>query len=193
MKNKLKLSVIILSFSIIPTAFSMSEKFEGATIDRRCTLSISPSLIDIGLLSQWQLMNVEGDRKGKIGKRTTWLEIICPYAQSMSFLIRGDKANNGDLKFGNIGSISIKISDLKMDGKRIFATVVTDKNIERTSENQIQLQPGSTVVAKTNGQLAKGKNFTARIDLEPTLSDSKYFSIPERQKNEANFTLELTN
>ena len=155
-----------------------------------CNLSTNTTVIDYGSHSRWQLQDIDGGQKVSFGKRMLMVSVVCPYSQVMRVMLRGDRAGNGSLRYGDWGSVTIRLLDAQLDGQNVPVTITTaDGRVSGAAEN-ILLQPGNTIVAMHNGQPAKGKNFTARVELEPVMSKSDA-RVSARQLIESNLALDL--
>ncbi|GAK27992.1 hypothetical protein [Serratia liquefaciens] len=160
-------------------------------VDTRCSLSTGTPVIDYGIQSRWQLQDVAGGDEVTPGKRTLMLSVVCPYSQTIRLEMRGDRAANGDLRYGERGRINIRLQDFQLDGQSVQAAFMTPAGaIDSTSESSLLLQPGKVFAAVLNGQLVKGKNFNARVEIEPVLPESAA-RVASRQISESHLSLEL--
>ncbi|UUW17347.1 fimbrial protein [Serratia ureilytica] len=160
-------------------------------IDTRCSVSAGAPVIDYGTQSRWQLQDVAGGQKVTPGKRMLMVSVVCPHTQTMRLTLRGDRAGNGDLRYGDRGSVSLRLLEAQLDGQNVQVAATTpDGMLSGAPESSLLLQPGNSLVATLNGQPAKGKSFTARIELEPVMPESAA-RVSARQISESNLTLEL--
>ncbi|MDR0805538.1 MAG: fimbrial protein [Enterobacteriaceae bacterium] len=161
-------------------------------VDNRCKISASSPVIDYGTQSRWQLQDVAGNKNEvSTGKRTLMLSVICPYTQTMRLMVRGERAANGDLRHGMKGNIKIRLTDPQLDGKAIQITAtMPDGVLTGGAESILLLQPNKGFAPTQNGQLAKGKTFTARLDIEPVMPESAA-RISSHQTTETQLTVEL--
>jgi hypothetical protein len=162
-------------------------------IDKRCSLSAGVTVIDYGTQSRWQLQEAGNGQNVSPGKRTLMVSVVCPYTQTMRLRLIGDKAANGNLRYGERGNLSLRLVEAQLDSQDVqLATTTPDGIMNGTSGSARLLQPSVGVAATRNGQLAKGKNFTVRIEMEPMMPESAA-RVTTRQISEANLTLELIN
>lgn len=162
-------------------------------IDTRCSLSAGAPVIDYGTQSRWQLQDADGSQKVTPGTRTLTLSVVCPYSQSMRLTLRGDRAANGDLRYGERGSVTVRLLDMQLDGQNVqVARTTPDGMINGAAESSLLLQPGNSFAATHNGLPIKGKSFTAHIELEPVMPESAA-RVSARQTSESQLTLELMN
>lgn len=163
-------------------------------MDARCSVSLGSSFVDYGTLSQWQLQNsVTNPDAVTPGKRTLMLSVVCPYSQKVLLTLRGERATNGDLRYGDLGSMIVRVLNAQLDGESVqLIGTSLDSAIKGAANESRRLQPGQTFAPSINGQLAKGKAFTALIEIEPMLPKAKA-RVSSRQSSEARFKLELMN
>lgn len=160
-------------------------------IDTRCSLSTGALVIDYGTQSRWQLQDVAGGQKVTPGKRILTINVVCPHSQTIRLTLRGDRAANGDLRYGDRGSVSLRLLDAQLDGQNVqMAVTAPDGLLNGTPSVITFLQPGNSIVGIQNGLPGKGKSFTARIELVPVLPANEA-RVSARQLNESNLTLEL--
>lgn len=160
--------------------------------DQRCSLSAGASVINYGTQSRWQLQDVAGGQKVSPGKRMMMVNVVCPFSQAMRLTVRGDKAGNGELRYGNEGSVKLHLSDAQLDGQSVqVATTMPDGTLNGSAESGLLLKPGTSFVALRNGKVAQGKNLSVRIELEPVMAESAA-RVTAQESSEAQLTLELT-
>ncbi|MHA7845300.1 DUF1120 domain-containing protein [Serratia sp. D1N4] len=155
-------------------------------MDSSCNLSVGGSVIDYGSQSRWQMQSAStGGNAVTPGKRTLMLNVVCPYTQAMRLALRGD------LRYGERGSTVVRLFDVQIDGHNVQVVNTTPAGmISGTPTNDQLLQAGQTVAAVLNGQLAKGKVLTARLEIEPTLPESEA-RVSASRMSESTLTLEL--
>lgn len=171
---------------------SVSKMQFNLPVDTRCNVSLGSSVVDYGVLSRWQLQDAAGDRNSVTpGKRTLMLSVACPYSQKMRLILRGERAVSGDLRYGERGSMTVKLLDAQLDGQSVQIVGTTpDGAINGAATDSRLLQPGQTFAVSAKGQLAKGKVLTAHLEIEPILSKAEA-RVSSRQTSEANLTVEL--
>lgn len=182
----------VLAFSSAVQA-TAAEENSGAILptDTHCNLSANTTVIDYGSHSRWQLQDVGGGQKVSPGKRMLIVSVVCPYSQTMRVMLRGDRASNDNLRYGDRGSVTMRLLNAQLDGQNVpVATTTVDGRMSGAAETSLLLQPGNGMVAMYNGQPARGKSFTARIELEPVMpaSDAR---ISARQITESSLDLDL--
>jgi len=124
-------------------------------------------------------------------KRTVVLSVGCPYSQSMRLALRGAQAPNGDLLYGDRGSVKILVQDAQIDGQAVQLTKTTaDGVLDGVAEPSLQLQPGKSFAATLNGHFVQGKSFSAQIEIEPIFPVDA-FRASSRQTSESLMTWEL--
>jgi hypothetical protein len=196
MKTLFKTVVLGLALSQSAEAISAlhgttADRASILPIDTRCSLSAGAPVIDYGTQSRWQLQDVDGGQKVTPGKRMLMVSVVCPYSQILRLTVRGDRATNGDLRYGSRGSASLRLLDAQLDGQSVqVATTTPDGVLSGAPVSSLLLQPGNSIAATHNGQLAKGKSFTVRIELEPVMPESAA-RVSAREISESHLTLEL--
>lgn len=161
--------------------------------DNRCSLSAGAPMIDYGVQSRWQLQDAGGPQRVTPGKRSLQLNVVCPHSQAMRLMLRGERAGNGELRYGERGSVALRLLDAQLDGQGVqLAATTPDGVLSSGGQDSLRLLPGNGFAVVQNGQLLKGKSFTARIELEPVMPESAA-RVSARQVSEANLTLELMN
>lgn len=161
-------------------------------VDARCSVSLGSGVVDYGTLSRWQLQgSVAGSHALTLGKRTLLLSVVCPYTQTFRLTLRGERAASGDLRYGERGSLSIRLSDVQLDGQNVQVVDSSPRGVINGTANVArQLQPGQTFAPSMNGRLAEGKALTARIEIEPLMPEAEA-RVGALQISEARFKLEL--
>ncbi|MHA7848002.1 DUF1120 domain-containing protein [Serratia sp. D1N4] len=159
--------------------------------DSRCNLSLGAPVIDYGNQTRWQLNESSSGRNHVTpGKRTIMVNVVCPYTQAIRLTLRGAQAANGDLRYGEQGSVRIHLSDAQLDGQSVSVAHITPSGVLSGSQSSLQLKPDQSFAATVNGQLTKGKTLTVRLDIEPELQ-TKDAQVSSLQVNESNLRLEL--
>lgn len=161
-------------------------------VDARCTVSFASQVIDYGTQSRWQLQeSTAGPHAVTPGKRTLMLSVVCPYNQAIRLTLHGERAVNGDVRYGESGSMTLQLLDAQLDGHRVQIVDTTPEGVIRgPALESLRLQPGQTFAPMANGQLPSGKAFTARIEIEPMLSEAAA-RVASLQSSEARFRLEV--
>lgn len=157
--------------------------------DTRCVINVSNSVINYGVQSRWQMEERSG-QKVSPGKRTFTLSVVCPYSQTMRVILRGTSAYDGQLQYGTGGSVSLKILDAALDGKPIQLSLIENGIHKKIANDSLELRPDLGMMAMRDGDAVKGKNFTARVEVEPVLPE-KEARVTSRQISEAIFSFEL--
>jgi len=180
---------VLLSQAVCATSPVVSDpSLQPPTLpmDSSCNLSVGNSVIDYGSQSRWQMQSATtGVNTVTPGKRILMLNVVCPYTQTMRLALRGD------LRYGERGSTVARLFDVQMDGHSVQVANTTPSGIITGTPTDAQvLQAGQTVAAVLNGQLAKGKALSARLEIEPTLPEAEA-RVSARKMNESTLTLEL--
>lgn len=79
---------------------------------------------------------------------------------------------------------------LGVDGKTVQVATTAGSQLRASAESNF-LQPGQRIVAVHNGQPAEGRRFTARIAIEPIMSESDT-RVSAHQTTESSVAFELT-
>ncbi|MFC0227274.1 fimbrial protein [Serratia aquatilis] len=155
-------------------------------MDSNCSLSIGGGVVDYGRQSRWQMQSAStGGNALTPGKRTLMLNVVCPYTQQMRLALRGD------LRYGQRGTTVVRLLDVQLDGHSVQVVNTTPVGAFSGAPADAQLlQVGQTVAAVQNGQLAKGKVLSARLEIEPTLPESEA-RVAASQISESILTFEL--
>jgi hypothetical protein len=190
--------ILMLGGRLSPLAAETLPLTEGPLpslpVDTRCNLSLGSEVVDYGLQSRGQLQEASlGGNMLTPGKRTLTLSVVCPYAQPLRLALRGDRAANGDLRYGKQGSVVVRLSDVQQDGESVQIMPVTPSGeVTGTAADSQRLQPGQAVAATLNGLLVSGKVFNARVEIEPIMTDEEA-RVGVSTTQEAILTLELEN
>lgn len=159
--------------------------------DRRCQISTSSPEINYGDMSPAQLQELAGGRRLTPGKRMMTVSVTCPYSQSMRLTLRGERASNGDLRYGERGSLSLRMLEAQLDGRPVqLTTTKADGRLNGSARSDVALRPGDSVAATQNGQRIVGKNFQLQLEVEPVMPESAT-RVTARQVNEALLRLDL--
>lgn len=160
-------------------------------LDPRCHISAGAPVIDYGEKTRWQLLDSLTSQTITLGKRTLMLSVVCPYSQNMLLTLYGDRATNGDLRYGDRGSISFRVHDAQVDGKDVLLSLTSsDGTLDGASVSSLKLQPGKSFAATQDGHVVMGKAFNARIEIEPTMPQSSA-RVTSRHTTKSDFRLEL--
>lgn len=184
----MKTIVITLTLTLALSANAFADAPPPA--DHQCHTSAGTAVIDYGNQSRWQMQEL-GGQKVTPGKRTLQLNIVCPYTQPLRMRLRGEQASNGDLRYGERGSIMLQIYDVRLDDRPLpIALASQDGALLGPAAPSLMLRPGNDFSPVSNGQAAQGKRLTARIDITPVLEESDARSAV-RRSSDAKFSLEL--
>lgn len=196
----MKLNHVVLLVGLVASLpFTVAGAFEAGPqdmpsilpIDTRCSLSVSAPVIDYGSQSRWQLQDAGGAQMLTPGQRSLMVSVVCPYTQTLRLSLLGDRAANGDVRYGKHGSVNLHIVDAQVDGQSVpVATLTPQGTVEGAPSANLRLQPGQNFAAAKNGKLVKGRSFNARIEIEPVMPQ-RDAQVTSRQTNESLITLEL--
>lgn len=160
--------------------------------DTRCSLSLGSEVVDYGSQTRGQLQDASsGGNALTLGKRTLTLSVMCPYTQPLRLALRGDRATNGKLRYGERGSMIVRLFDMQRDGETVQITPVTPSGeMTGSAADSQQLQPDHIVAATLGGQPVKGKVFSARLEIEPVIPNDEA-KVSASTTKEALLMLEL--
>ncbi|MFP0195011.1 fimbrial protein [Pseudomonas sp. PHC1] len=163
-------------------------------VDTRCALSSGSNVVEYTSQSRWQLQDAStGGNQLTFGKRTLILSVACPYSQKIRLALRGDRAADGNLRFGNQGIMLVRIHDAQLDGQSVQVVSTSSEGTINDSPSDSKLiLPGQIFTPSTNGHSMNGKTFTVRVDVEPLLPE-KEARVSAHQKSEALMTIDLVN
>lgn len=161
-------------------------------IDTPCHLSLGSGRVDYGNLSHWQLRSAStGGDALTPGKRILTLNVVCPYAQPLRLVMHGESGTNGELRYGERGSMVVRLSDMRVDGQNVQIMNVTPSGDMKSTALEVQpLKPEQVVGAAINNQLVNGKTLTARLEIEPVMLDDE-LRVKSSTVKESLLTLEL--
>ncbi|KFK95640.1 MULTISPECIES: hypothetical protein [unclassified Serratia (in: enterobacteria)] len=163
-------------------------------VDTRCNMSLGAQTIDYGSKTRWELKSSSNTPSSLTpGKRTLMLSVICPYSQPIQFFLSGAGTAEGQLRYGDKGSLRLTIRDAKVDNNSVQLAISAQNGII-TGQPQplLMLKSDSGFSPTENGQAIKGKVFNAMLDIEPEIKeyDTK---VTSPQINETSFTVTLVN
>lgn len=159
--------------------------------ETRCNLSVNTPVIDYGTQSRWQLQDAAASQGVTPGKRTLMVSVTCPTDRTIKLAMHGERSASGKLRYGNRGSVDLHVVDAQLDGQDVPLAAITSAGVlVGAPVSSMRLQPGNSFGPALNGKLAKGKNFSVRIELEPVLPESAA-RIHSREVNESSMTVEL--
>lgn len=195
MKRVIPLLLAILSFSFASLTMASHHRMSPEMpsllpIDEHCSISTGTPVIDYGIQSRWQLQDASNSQMLTPGKRVLMLNIVCPYTQEMRLVLRGDRTANGSLRYGERGSVNIRVLDAQVDDQTVQVTpTMPDGAINGAASSSLKLRAGNYFAATRNNQLVKGKTFNARIEIEPILPESAA-RVSALERNESRLTIE---
>ncbi|MEG5569400.1 hypothetical protein VIW49_18745 [Enterobacter bugandensis] len=191
---KLSLSLILLSGSAARAMpVPQPDHFSSGLVpqDRLCSVTVSSRDVDFGSLSRWQMQETGRGNALSPGQRTLALSVSCPYSQPLHILVQGESAADGNLRYGQAGSLQLEIHDAHVDGQPVQMVPVSRDRVRKGGEQtRISLRPDNGAAASRNGSLITGKNFTARLEVRPQLPESET-RVTARQQSETLLTLEV--
>lgn len=161
-------------------------------VDPRCTLSVSNPAVDYGQVSRWQLEDLAGSsRLLTFGKRSVSVSVSCPYTQTIGLALRGDRASNGDLRYGSRGHTRMHLQGAQLDGKDVAViSSRTDGMASAATSNELALKPGQILAPALEGQPATGKVFIVHLELEPIVPEGEA-RVSSHQRLESNLRFDL--
>lgn len=157
--------------------------------DTRCRLSVSNPVVDYGIMSRWQLEDI-GAGSMSPGTRSLTVSVVCPYPRTMSLRVEGESSERG-LRYGKHGSTRLHLRDAHLDGHAVELRSVTSAGvITEGGGHMLALTAGQRVAPVIQGTLAEGKTLTARLELQPVLTEDDA-RVSSRQRSETMLTLTL--
>jgi hypothetical protein len=159
-------------------------------IEKRCEVNVSTPEIDYGIRTSGQLERLTDGKKLTFGKRYLTLNIFCPFNQVMRVVLRSNRDHEGQFQFGGNSSMRLRVLDAELDGKATQLTLIKDGIQKKSASESLELRPDFGMMATRNGEAIKGKIFSARLEVEPVLSEQDTH-VSRRQVAEAHVTLEL--
>ncbi|UXK10740.1 fimbrial protein [Erwinia pyrifoliae] len=161
----------------VASTFCAAEPFPGSENgmtkppDTRCIMTVGSPLIDYGVMSRWQLQDIPGGNVSP-GIRSTTVSVVCPHSRTIKLLVQGDANETGHLRYGERGHTLFHLSDVQLDGKPAdLRSVMPDGMLEDAVSEPLPLTSGQRLVTLVNGQVTQGKTLTARLQIQPVLSE----------------------
>ncbi|WP_343550978.1 fimbrial protein [Pantoea sp.] len=182
-------AISVVLFFMFSTSARASEFNPSLPAEKRCIISASERDIDFGVQSRGQLQESNGGRRLSPGKRNLMINVVCPFAQTMVIAIQGDRAANGNLRYGDRGDVILRLLDVNLDGQHV-QIVDTSAQGDAAATNDMLLQPGQYVAATRNGQRLTGKTFSARIEIEPMVPEGDA-RVTQPHTTQSQLSLEL--
>jgi hypothetical protein len=138
----------------------------------QCMVTVGPTTINYGSLSRWQLQKSGVAQHLTPGKRTLILTVTCPFNQEIRLSMEGNAAPNGQLRYGEEGYATVRLSEVMADGhEAMVALIEGDGNVVDTSETSLFIKPGSRwEVVNARGKV-RARSVTARLEVEPIIPD----------------------
>lgn len=175
---------------LIPHPDTMGSVVPERRTDNRCHLSVSNPVVDYGIMSRWQLQDAA---KGTVspGMRSPMLSVVCPYTRTMKLLVQGKGSEQGELRYGEHGVTRLRLMDVQLDGNAVELRVLTPTGeVTNNGGRAVILSPGMQLVPVLEGKLAAGKSLTARVEIQPILTESEaQVSSPQQSESILTFTL----
>ncbi|MGF6093467.1 hypothetical protein [Pseudomonas sp. 18175] len=131
---------------LIPTAHAAS-----------CRLFLSQSVIDFGQLRS-------ADRSASLGRRTVRLNVVCPENSTIALRFQADAADGRGYRFGSQGLFGLALLHPQLDGKPVELA-----QLYNPSERNGQMRPGQPLVVVAGGLPAKGRTFSAQVQVDTWL------------------------
>ncbi|HAY0331161.1 TPA: fimbrial protein [Escherichia coli] len=158
-------------------------------LDTRCSITVSNPMVDYGVMSRWQLKDMGGGMVSPGGRSLT-VSVVCPNTRKMRLRVEGGRNERG-FSYGEHGFTRLDLLDAQVDGNAVALSAITpDEVIKDNGKHTLALYPGEWFSPVMNGKLAEGKTFTARLDVQPMLTESDA-RVSRRQQNQTVLTLLL--
>lgn len=129
-----------------------------------CRLSLSQPLVDYGSLRTGEQPVGQGVF---LGKRTVRLNVVCPEASVIALRFQGVAMDGQGFRFGRQGSFRLTLEHPQLDGKPVELA-----QLHNHADRGGQLQPGQSLVVLAGGLPAKGRTFSAQVQVDTWLSSA---------------------
>ncbi|WP_416770945.1 hypothetical protein ACMGT0_30470 [Pseudomonas sp. RHF3.3-3] len=130
-----------------------------------CTLSLSQAQIDLGSLRLGSLPIQPGQSELSLGLRRLSLTIVCPRSTAMLLRFEGAAAGPQAYRLAR-GYFTVGLGNARLDGEPVSLAV--EGRPEEHGADWL-MAPGRTVRVLAQGLPAKGRFFSAQVEVEPRL------------------------
>ena len=122
-----------------------------------CRLFLSQPVIDYGHLRP-------GDRPASLGRRTARLNVVCPESSTITLRFHADAVDGQGYRFGAQGVFGLALLHPQLDGKPVELA-----QLYNSAERSGQMRPGQPLVVVVGGLPAKGRTFSAQVQVDTWL------------------------
>lgn len=136
----------------------------NALADDECQLTLSESLLDLGLMSR--LAQNDSAPQRLLGERRLSLNLSCPQPADMSVFYRALAANAQYLQFTEHGHYALQVSDGVLDGQAVELGLLPGAGQPpATVATALNWRPGHGVVPMVRGTPVQGQHFSLQVSL----------------------------
>ncbi|MBJ2264961.1 DUF1120 domain-containing protein [Pseudomonas sp. MF6787] len=136
----------------------------NALADDECQLTLSESLLDLGLMSR--LAQNDSAPQRLLGERRLSLNLSCPQPADMSVFYRALAANAQHLQFTEHGHYALQVSDGVLDGQAVELGLLPGAGQPpATVATALNWRPGHGVVPMVGGNPVQGQHFSLQVSL----------------------------
>ncbi|WP_017902630.1 hypothetical protein [Pseudomonas asplenii] len=132
-----------------------------------CTLSLSQPQVDLGMLRLGRFSLLPGQSEISLGPRRLTLTIVCPRPTAMVLRFEGDAAGPQAYRLARQGYFTVGLSNARLDGEPV-TLALAGRPTER--QDAWLMVPGRSLRALVHGMPAKGRFFSAQVEIDPRLS-----------------------
>lgn len=162
----------LLSVFLVTAPFALAQRTEIIRLssEQQCGLFISRPVIDYGSMSRGQLQLLP---RGKFspGRQTLRLSVTCLSSRLIKLKVTGQRAVDGNLRYGVHGFIRLRLLDSQLDGKPVVLQPLTPAGVaDAAVEQSPLLLPDDELVPVRQGERIEGKKLTARLEIEPVMA-----------------------
>lgn len=122
-----------------------------------CRLFLSQSLIDYGHLRL-------SERSASVGKRMARLNVVCPENSVIALRFQGGVGDGQGYRFGQQGLFSLTLHHPQLDGRPVELA-----QLHNHADRGGQLRPGQALVVLAGGLPARGRTFSAQVQVDTWL------------------------
>ncbi|CAD5203994.1 hypothetical protein [Pseudomonas sp. FEN] len=131
-----------------------------------CTLSLSQSQIELGVLRPGALSIAPGQPELFLGRRRLSLNIACPRPTTMALRFEAPAAGSQAFRFDRQGRFTVSLSNALLDGKPV--TLGAAPYLVEATENRL-IAPGQSLQVLARDLPAKGRFFSAQVEIDTHL------------------------
>lgn len=131
-----------------------------------CTLSLSQPRIELGVLRPGGLSWLPGQPDLFFGTRRLSLNIACPGPTSMALRFDGPAAGPQAFRFDRQGWFTVGLSNARLDGKPVTLAAAL---LPAEAAASHLMAPGQSLVVLARDRPAKGRFFSAQVEIDTHL------------------------